>query len=92
MSGYDLVQDLAIVLVIAGIVGFLFQRIGLSNIVIEFGDRTYVLNLKCYRCPDLTHLSPLVSPTSHLLLIIGLACQATALFQLLAIGYLICAR
>ena len=33
MSGYDLVQDLAIVLVIAGIVGFLFQRIGLSNIV-----------------------------------------------------------
>src|SRR5260221_6834957 len=33
MSGYDLVQDLAIVLVIAGIVGFVFQRIGLSNIV-----------------------------------------------------------
>jgi monovalent cation:H+ antiporter-2, CPA2 family len=33
MSGYHLVQDLAIVLVIAGIVGFLFQRIGLSNIV-----------------------------------------------------------
>jgi TrkA-C domain/Sodium/hydrogen exchanger family len=33
MSGYDLVQDLAIVLVIAGIVGFIFQRIGLSNIV-----------------------------------------------------------
>jgi monovalent cation:H+ antiporter-2, CPA2 family len=33
MSGYDLVQDLAIVLVIAGIVGFVFQKIGLSNIV-----------------------------------------------------------
>jgi monovalent cation:H+ antiporter-2, CPA2 family len=33
MQGYDLVQDLAIVLVIAGIVGFVFQRIGLSNIV-----------------------------------------------------------
>src|SRR5258707_7232518 len=33
MSGYDLVQDVAIVLVIAGIVGFVFQRIGLSNIV-----------------------------------------------------------
>src|SRR5258708_29381167 len=33
MRGCDLVQDLAIVLVIAGIVGFVFQRIGLSNIV-----------------------------------------------------------
>jgi CPA2 family monovalent cation:H+ antiporter-2 len=33
MSGYDLVQDLAVVLVIAGLVGFVFQRIGLSNIV-----------------------------------------------------------
>jgi CPA2 family monovalent cation:H+ antiporter-2 len=33
MSGYELVQDLAIVLVIAGLVGFVFQRIGLSNIV-----------------------------------------------------------
>jgi CPA2 family monovalent cation:H+ antiporter-2 len=33
MSGYALVQDLAIVLVIAGLVGFVFQRIGLSNIV-----------------------------------------------------------
>ncbi|HEX3443998.1 MAG TPA: cation:proton antiporter [Chthoniobacterales bacterium] len=33
MSGYDIVQDLAIVLVIAAIVGFVFHRIGLSNIV-----------------------------------------------------------
>src|SRR5258708_19410309 len=33
MSGYDLVQDLATVLVIAGMVGFVFEGIGLSNIV-----------------------------------------------------------
>ncbi len=33
MSGFDLVQDLAVVLIIAGLVGFVFQRIGLSNIV-----------------------------------------------------------
>jgi Kef-type K+ transport system membrane component KefB len=84
MSGYHLVQDLAIVLVIAGIVGFLFQRIGLSNIV---GFLVAGLLVG----PHASRFG-LVSPTSHLLLIIGLACQATALFQLLAIGYLICAR
>ena len=33
MSGFELVQNLAIVLIIAGLVGFVFQRIGLSNIV-----------------------------------------------------------
>ncbi|HZC36948.1 MAG TPA: cation:proton antiporter [Chthoniobacterales bacterium] len=33
MSGYNLVQDLAIVLVIAGVIGFVFQKVGLSNIV-----------------------------------------------------------